>query len=133
MKQIIPFKVIGTILKQEQNMLCNNKFTLRKIDILHHVHCFNITLIQIDISKVAFLTVYALGKNSRNQQLLDILACNSANSAVIQNNAHIQGVVHFIAQVKGHVQTIQNSRFNDKHCQGIGKKIFFTDNKSKIS
>ncbi len=47
-------------LEQKQiiiNMLCNNKFTLKQIDILH---CFNVTLIQIDISiwyKVVFFTV----------------------------------------------------------------------------
>ena len=39
-------------------MLCNNKFALKQIDILC---CFNVTLIQIDISiwyKVALFTVY---------------------------------------------------------------------------
>ena len=45
-------------LEQKQNMFCNNKFTLKQIDMLR---CVNVTLIQIDISiwyKVPLFTVY---------------------------------------------------------------------------
>ena len=62
-------------------MLCNNKFTLKQIDILR---CFNVTLIQIDISiwyKVAFFTVLGVSEHSSSLLLWSIIQDTKSSPA----------------------------------------------------